>query len=252
VGDLVEELLARILLVLLTGLLAGLLSGLFGIGGGILMVPVLHYILRLEFPLATSISLLVIALNTPYGLLRQHRHSNVLWREGSLLVAGGAAGVIVAMLLRPHIPIPVFKGLFAVVAGLAAYRLVRPLHPPVKRIHPLWLPVAGFAGGLAAHWLGIGGGLVMVPVLLFLGTAIHLAVATSLLPVFTNAAVSTLFDLPLISHHLALAIPLAVGAVVGIRGGVGLANRLPALRLQRAFAAVLTLLAVYMLIDALG
>jgi uncharacterized protein len=246
-----EDLILRVIVALATGVLAGTTAGLFGVGGGIIIVPILHYVLGLEFPLATAISLLVIAVNTPFGIVRQHHHRNVLWGQGLLLILGGAVGVLIAMALRPFIPIPFFKVLFALIAGAAGFRLIRPLKPPKKRVSPAWLPLVGVAAGMIAHWLGIGGGLLIVPTMLFLGTAIHQAVATSLVPVFTNAAVSTAFDIPLLIHHLGLAIPLVIGAIVGIRGGVHLANRLSPIRLQRAFAVVLGLLAVYMLYDAL-
>jgi uncharacterized protein len=244
------ETLLAVLLVVLVGLAAGLVSGLFGVGGGIIMVPVLHYVVGLDFVLSTQISLFVIALNTPMGLYRQNRHGTVLWRRGIVLGVSGLAGVAVAVLLRPFVPVAVFKGLFALVAGFAAYRMWVPVRPRKKKVSPAWLLVAGFAAGMAAHWLGIGGGLLMVPAMVFLGTAIHQAVATSLVPVFSNAAFSTMGDLPVLVHELGWVVPLALGAVVGIRGGVGLANRLPAQTLRRAFSVVLVVLGAYMLLDA--
>ncbi len=244
------ELVLTLLFVLLVGLAAGLVSGLFGVGGGIVMVPVLHYALALDFVLATQISLFVIAVNTPFGLWRQQRHATVKWRRGFLLALGGLAGVFVAVLLRPVVPVFVFKGLFAAVAGFAAFRMWRPVRAPDRPVSPFWLPVAGFFAGIAAHWLGIGGGLLMVPAMVFLAMPIHHAVATSLVPVFTNAAFSTIWDLPVLVHEMRWVLPLTLGALLGIRGGVGLANRLPAVGLRRAFSVALALLGAYMLFDA--
>ncbi len=238
---------------LLTGLVAGLAAGLFGVGGGIVLVPVLHYGLRLPFVLSTQISLLVIALNTPFGLLRQHRrHGTVRWREGLLLTAGGAVGVAAAIALRPFVPVTALKVLFALVGVFAAYRLLRPLEVRRHGSSRWVLALAGVAGGMAAHWLGIGGGLIMVPALVFLGLGIHEAVATSLVAVFTNAAVSTLWDLPVLVHHLADALPLVAGALAGVGLGVHYANRTAALRLRRLFAIFLLTMALYVLVDTIA
>lgn len=240
-----------ILVALLAGLLAGLAAGLFGVGGGVVMVPVLHYLLGLPFVLSTQVSLFVITVNTPFGLWRQHKHGNVRWRHGLGLTLGGAVGVAVAILLRPFVPVDALKVVFAAVGLFAAYRMFRPLVLERHGHNPLVLVLAGLAGGMAAHWLGIGGGLIMVPALVFLGLSIHHAVATSLVAVFTNAAVSTLWDLPVLVHELPRAIPLAIGAVVGIRLGVRTANRTHPTGLRRAFAVFLGLMALYILYDTL-
>lgn len=236
---------------LIAGLLAGLAAGLFGVGGGVVMVPVLHYMLGIPFVLSTQLSLFVITVNTPFGLWRQHQHQNVRWRMGGLLVAGGAVGVAGAIWLRPLIPIAGLKVVFASVGLFAAYRLVRPMRLKRHGTSRLPLLLAGVVGGAAAHWLGIGGGLIMVPALAFLGVGIHQAVATSLLAVFSNAAVSTLWDLPVLIHELARAVPLAIGAVGGIRLGVHMANRTKPRPLRRGFAVFLALMALYVLYDTL-
>lgn len=236
----------------LAGVLAGLAAGLFGVGGGVVMVPVLHYGLGVDFVLATQISLLVIAVNTPVGLWRQQRHGNVRWDRGAILALGGVVGVAVAKALRLFIPVLAFKGLFALVALYAAIRIFRPAKVEPHEASRWWLLPAGVLGGAAAHWLGIGGGLLMVPILVLLGTRIHYAVATSLVAVFSNAFVSTLFDLPRLVHHLDVAVPLAVGAVVGIQSGVKMANKTTAGRLQRGFAVFLLAMALYVLGDTLA
>ena len=238
---------------LVAGFAAGVVSGLFGVGGGIVMVPVLHYALGLPFALSTQVSLLVIAVNTPLGLLRQHRgHGTVRWQHGALLALGGVAGVLLAAALRPYLSIATLKIFFALAALFAAYRMVRPVAVRPHEASALWLVPAGVVAGAAAHWLGIGGGLLMVPALVFLGTSIHQAVATSLVAVWTNAAFSTLLDLPGLVHHLLDALPLVLGAVFGIVLGVHLANRSPAPGLKRGFAVFLGLMALYVLIDAVG
>ncbi|MBW3581595.1 MAG: sulfite exporter TauE/SafE family protein [Euryarchaeota archaeon] len=247
---------ADVLLSLLAGGVAGVVAGLFGVGGGIIMVPILHYGLGLPFHLATMVSLGVITVNTPFGLHKQHERRNVRWKRGVFLGLGGAIGVLLGVWVWARVPdatlVPILKSVFALLLLYAAWRMTG--HEPTMHDienDALLIP-AGIVAGLAANLLGIGGGLLMVPVLVFTGTVIHHAVATSLVAVFTNAALSTAIGFPVLVHHLLFALPIAIGAIFGIRGGVRLANALKAERLRRVFALGLVLIGIGIVVDAVG
>jgi uncharacterized membrane protein YfcA len=204
----------------------------------------LHYGLGVAWTHATAISLAAIALQTPTGVLGHARRGAVDWRLAAPLALGGLLGVAAGDRLEPHVAVPWLKVLFAVLMGLAAWRLVAaPPAPHAHGRHPALLLAVGVAAGIVSQLLGIGGGLLTVPVLALLGVPIHVAVGTSLVPVFTNAALAT-------AIHLARHVPLLAGVVLGLGSllgvplGVRIAHGLPERGLRRVFAGALTLAAV--------
>lgn len=236
-----------ILGLLAAGALAGLLSALFGIGGGIVLVPVLHYLLGFGWVEATQLSLVAIMVQSPTGVWQHARRGAVDWRIATPLCLAGLLGVVIGDVLQPLVAVPWLKVLFAVLMGLAALRLAVPQPPVAADARPLGLAglyLLGLAAGIVAKLLGIGGGLVTVPVLALTGLPVHLAIGSSLVPVFTNAAVASGQAL---AHGLAWlpTVPLALGALAGVPLGAHLAHSLKEHGLRRVFAAGLTLAALY-------
>jgi uncharacterized protein len=231
------------LLLLLVGAAAGILSGLFGIGGGILMTPVLHYVVDRPWAEAVALSLFAIAVQSPLGVYQHARRGSVDWRLGALLAAATLPGVWLGAWLLPRVPVGYLKVAFAAVMAVGAWRMVARL--PEPRVRPLRLVTftVGVFSGVASRLFGIGGGLVTVPVLVMAGTAPHLAVGSSLVAVFVAAAVATGGTL----HHLhpSSGILLGIGALLGVTSGVGLAHRMNAQHLKGWFAGALVLAAFY-------
>jgi uncharacterized protein len=236
-----------ILGLLAAGALAGVLSALFGIGGGLVLVPVLHYLLGFGWVEATQLSLVAIMVQSPTGVWQHARRGAVDWRVAVPLCLAGLVGVVIGDALQPHVAVPWLKVLFATLMALAALRLALP-RPPVapgaRRPGPVGLYALGLAAGIVAKLLGIGGGLVTVPVLALAGLPVHLAVGSSLVPVFTNAAFASA---QAFAHGLDWlpAVPLAVGALAGVPFGAALAHSLKETGLRRVFAAGLVLAALY-------
>ena len=238
-------------LLLAAGLAAGLASGLMGVGGGIVLTPVLHYGLRMAWTEAVATSLLVIALQSPLGVWRHARRGAVDWPTGAALAVGGLAGVALGDVLLPHLPLAFLRVLFAAAMAVAAYRLVsRPPAPRTHR-HPPWLLVAlGAGAGVLARLLGIGGGILTVPVLGLMGVPVHTAVGSSLVPVFSNAAVASGANLAR-GLGWATALVLALGALPGTLLGVRAAHALPERGLRRVVAGTLAVAAVLVAASAL-
>lgn len=238
-----------ILGLLAAGAVAGVLSALFGIGGGIVLVPVLHYLLGFGWVEATQLSLVAIMVQSPTGVWQHARRGAVDWKVAAPLCLAGLLGVVIGDVLQPLLAVPWLKVLFAALMGLAALRLALPqaaaaVSADPKRLGLAGLYVLGLAAGIIAKLLGIGGGLVTVPVLTLTGLPVHLAVGSSLVPVFTNAAVASAQALAQGLHWLP-AIPLALGALAGVPTGARLAHSLKEQGLRRVFAAGLALAALY-------
>jgi uncharacterized membrane protein YfcA len=236
--------LGTLLGLLATGAAAGFLSTTFGIGGGILMVPVLHYGFGVSFPEATALSLLAMCLPASLGVYQHARRGAVDWRIGGTLAGAGLAGVALGIWLQPRVPTTGLKLLFAVVLVTAAWRLALPVPVREGRAGPVLLGLLGAGAGVASKLLGIGGGLVTVPVLTLSGVPVHTAVGSSLVPVFTNAAVA---GTAAVAAGLdgRLAVPLALASAVAGPLGTRLAHGMAPLGLRRAFAGLLVFTAAY-------
>jgi uncharacterized protein len=102
------------------GLVAGALSGMFGVGGGILFVPTLVFVLDLTQLSAQATSLAAMIPVVAIGTWRQHRYGNVRWRPalvvGLFSIPGVAAGAAIASALSDHVLRKLFAGLLVLVA----------------------------------------------------------------------------------------------------------------------------------------
>ncbi|MEB3831460.1 sulfite exporter TauE/SafE family protein [Phormidium sp. CCY1219] len=102
------------------GLLAGLLAGLFGVGGGVVMVPLQVIVLQVPIKQAVPISLGAIVLISASGLLRHAYQGNVLWFTGLGIGIGAIVGAQVGTRLLPRLPAKIITLLFrALLLGLS-------------------------------------------------------------------------------------------------------------------------------------
>lgn len=233
------------IIVVVAGLGAGFFAGLLGIGGGILMVPLLHFVLGHDWHTSVAVSLVVMTIHAPLGVYRHHQKGAVSWRMAAPLVAGGVGGVLAGIWLAPRIAVPLLKLAFAVLMVLAAWRLVA--KPPAPRTETRPWPILvllGAGAGLVSRLLGVGGGILTVPALVLFAVPVHLAVGTSLVPVFSNAALATLFNVGRALPWREAAV-LAATALVGQLGGVRAAHALPDKGLRRFVAASLVVAALW-------
>jgi uncharacterized membrane protein YfcA len=115
----------HVVLAVTIGLAAGILAGLFGVGGGILFVPVLTLVLGLEQHQAQATSLLAILPTVAVGTWRQQRYGNVRWQSSLLLGIAGIGGVIAGGVLAESLPGNALRRLFGVLLVLTAAQLAR-------------------------------------------------------------------------------------------------------------------------------
>lgn len=244
--------------VLAAGLLAGLASGLFGVGGGILMVPAALYLVPgTDFHIAKAVSLVVIVASAGVGIWTHHQHKSVDFRKGALLALGGFAGAATSVFGVERLDDGILTAAFGLVLAAMGLRLALAGNPKPrdlsKRARTLYLLGLGALSGLLSGAFGVGGGIVMVPGMVFAGIGMHLAVGTSLVAVLGNAIGGTASHLALGYGNvlLTIGIPLAIGAVPATYVGSKLAHRLHADRLKRTFGYFLVLVGAWMVVDAL-
>ena len=258
---------------LATGLAAGVLAGLLGVGGGIVIVPVLYSVLsalgvdetvRTHVAVATSLATII---PTSIASARAHaRKGAVDWSLARALgpwnFIGAAFGAVVAVSIDGQN----LGRVFGIAALIVAFDLAR--HRPAEAIadpemKTLGAPIAaplGTAIGFVSALMGIGGGTLAVPALRYLGVGMHRAVATSATLGLVIAAPSAIgfivggqnvADLPPFSIGYVNAagfVIIATATFMTASIGSRLAHALSARALRLVFAAFLTVTAARMLI----
>ncbi|GAA2246834.1 sulfite exporter TauE/SafE family protein [Herbiconiux moechotypicola] len=246
------------------GLLGGVLSGLFGVGGGIVMVPLLVLLTGMDQKRASTTSLLAILPASIAGSVTYFVGGQVDLLAGALVAVGGIVGAWAGARLLRRIPVGWLRWTFIVLLVAVAVRLV--LVPPARGGNGLdWgsgtastvltvlaLIALGVVMGVASGLFGIGGGLVMVPsfiALFSLGDL--LAKGTSLAAMIPTAASGSLTNLR--GGMVSLRDGLVVGAAATAAsfGGVALAFLLPATVAAWLFAALLVIAAAQLAVRAL-
>ena len=175
-------------LYLATGLFTGLLSGLLGIGGGLILVPILSFIFtRLGFPLvyvmqlALGTSLAVIILTSIASSRAHHSHHNVDWAIVKKIALGIIIGAFLGSLVAAKFDASVLKGLFIIYVFLVALQILNNYAPNPARILPRRpaLNCVGIVIGWVSSFVGIGGGTLSVPFLIYCNIDTKRAIGTS-------------------------------------------------------------------------
>ncbi len=240
------------------GLLVGCYGSLVGAGGGFVMVPVFLLVFRFPPPLAAGTSLAVVCANAASGSYSYFRQRRIDLRSGWQFAAATVPGSIAGVYLLRLLSARTFEIIFgALLSGLGLFMALKPRHPDAEELsgealeagvppgvvlrqlvdrkgarysyrYPWWRGIAlSLAVGMFSSLLGIGGGPLHVPGMVFmLGFPVHIAVATSHFVLALSSFVATCVNLALEQVHLPTAAIMGVGAILGARGGTALAGRL--------------------------
>lgn len=251
------------------GGVVGIMSGLFGVGGGFLITPLLFFI-GIPPAIAVATGANQVVASSFSGLLAHLKRRTVDMRMGWVLLIGGligsTAGVFVFNILRRlgqvelvvQLAYVLFLGVIGLMMlqeGLRALRRARHAAVPTKRHHHNWIhglpfkmkfrasglyisalvPMGvGALVGLMAAIMGVGGGIIMVPAMIYLlGMPTKVVVGTSLFQVTALSAYTTLMHA--VSYNtvdIMLAVVLILGGVVGAQIGTLIGTRLKAEQLR--------------------
>ncbi len=111
--------------VVLLGLIAGVLSSLLGIGGGIVLVPGMIYLLNLPVDKAVGTSLAIILPTALMGVYRHSVYGNVNWKVALLIITGSVTGAYLGAWLSRFVPADILKKIFALFITLVAIKMWR-------------------------------------------------------------------------------------------------------------------------------
>lgn len=239
---------------LVIGLALGLLMGLTGAGGSLIALPLL---LSLHLPLrdAIGVSLGAVAISSLIGTLPRVRQRLIAWPTVVLLTLTGLPGNAVGQWLGRYVPEELLIIGFSLLVLWSAWKMWRNAGlPPVegKRFRYVPLALLGLAVGLFSGLMGVGGGFLIVPGLLWFTPLTMLsATATSMAVVTWVSGGGFLLYLSAASPSYLLLGGLAAGGTVGVLTGSRLAQRLGGVVLQRLFALMLLLIALSLAVQKL-
>lgn len=239
------------------GLLAGFASGLFGVGGGIVIVPALTLLARFPAKLAAGTSLTAIVPISCAGLVGYATAGEVDLVAAALLTAGALAGAVVGTRWLRTLSGPALQWTFTATMVVTAVRLVLgddgdgAGRGALTVAAVAGLVVLGFAAGVLAGLLGVGGGIITVPLLtIAFGMPLVLAKGTSLAMILPTSLVGTF------RNRAAGLTAMRPGMVVGLAGVLSafLASRLSlgldARTSSLLFSALLVVVAVRLALTA--
>lgn len=177
-------------LALLIGCGIGVIVGALGAGGGIVSVPILVNFLGFAPHEATNASLVIVAATAITALPAKLKAGNVRFKEGLVFAAGAALGAIGGKMLNSAISEQLLViGLVALLLCVGTFMILykqQPVSGEGKPRNGLLVPIAGVATGFLTGMFGIGGGVIVVPVLIaVLGLSIQQAAGTSLIVMLT-------------------------------------------------------------------
>jgi uncharacterized protein len=235
------------------GLTAGMLGGLLGIGGGILIMPLLRFVLGFEPAYAVGTCMVAVFFTTLGGSWKHFKLRHIDFRLILPVIISGLLSTIIFSLLFFHLSyndtwLDIVTGVvFSLVAfrmlweGITEYLKKRPSGNSGQRTKSsLSAKVTiGSAAGLLPGLLGIGTGALLVPAFTFaLNVPIKTAIGSSLACFSLNAFASSLLKLAQGFVQIPVLVPLCLGTLIGAQFGATLNGRLNAPSLKVLFGAV--------------
>jgi len=271
------------LFIIALGFLVGLLSGMFGVGGGFLTTPLLIFY-GIPPTVAVASATTQITGASVSGVHAHWRRGGVDLRMGAVMIVGGLIGSVMGAglfrVLQNGGQIDLIIGfLYVVLLGsigglmlrdaLVALGWVQPAEPEDKPRHNKWVaslpgrwrfyasglyisplaPLAlGFVAGMLTVLLGVGGGFILIPAMIYLlGMAARVVIGTSLVMILAVSAATTMVHaLTTQSVDIVLAGLLLVGGVIGAQYGARLTTRMKPDLLRLALAVIILAVALRM------
>jgi uncharacterized membrane protein YfcA len=281
----IAELSLNVVLLLLMGFAIGFLSGMFGVGGGFILTPLLIF-LGVPPAVAVGTSASQVTAASVSGSIGHWRRNNVDLKMGWILVAGGFVGAIVGVRvlgfliahgqLEPFVAVS-YVVLLGVVGTLMLIESVHVLRVgpakagtsmrrggshtwldglPLKvrfrhsRIYASLIPFVAIGAivGLLTAIMGVGGGFLLVPAMIYLlRIPTRIVIGTSTAQILVVAAFTTVLQSAMnYTVDILLSVPLMAGSVVGAQFGVGFSDRFKAEQLRALLALIVLAVAVRM------
>lgn len=229
----------------------GVSLGLIGGGGSILTVPILVYFLGVETHEAVGMSLAVVGATSFFGAYLHHKKGTLKIKSGLLFGVSGIFGAFLGSplthLIAPSILMLIFAALMFVVAISMLWRKRNTENTKKHEVNPTKAILAGFGVGVLTGFLGVGGGFLIVPALVFFGgLTMKEAIGTSLFVIALNCVAGLLGHLSYGMFNLQMTFLVTILAVGGAIAGTILSHRFSVANLQKSFAFLVLAVAIFL------
>lgn len=239
------------------GILAGLLGALLGVGGGVVMLPATQFLMNFPPTLSIGTTLFAVIFTSASGAFGHFRVGNVLARASLLIGVGGLMGVGLGShifkqyLSRSATLLELLLGILflymAVRMACEAWRMAQPEAEntavktaearPAQSMLAAQLLLLGLVTGLLSGIMGLGGGFIMVPgIMWIMSVSPYQAVGSTLLAMFPIALLGGLIKLQQGFVNLPVSLLLGMGTIVGAQLGVKISSRVKPLLFKTIFA----------------
>ncbi|MDC0011893.1 sulfite exporter TauE/SafE family protein [Octadecabacter sp.] len=284
----IAEVSVNAFLLLGLGGIVGILSGMFGVGGGFLMTPLLFFI-GIPPAVAVATEAVQIVASSFSGVLAHLRRKSVDLRMGTVLLIGGLVGAALGVLLFNYLKslgqvdllvklcYVVFLGVIGGLMFVESWRAIRRSKvvggPPLRKKHgwvhalPFKLKfrvsglyisvipplIVGLLVGILAAIMGVGGGFIMVPAMIYLlGMPTKVVIGTSLFQIiFVTAFTTMLHATTNFTVDIVLAVLLLVGGVIGAQVGARIGVKMKAEQLRILLAIMVLVVCGKLALDLL-
>jgi hypothetical protein len=219
--------------------IVGLALGLLGSGGSIVTLPVLIYVAHIPGHQAVGMSLVIVGGTSALGCLLHRRRGTIDLRVALLFAGSGLPAAFVGASFTHLVSARILLLCFGALLLPVGFRMIMGNGPvqPRRPGNPARSLLSGLAVGLLTGFLGVGGGIIVLPALvLFAGLEMKAAIGTSLAVIAANCLAGLFGQLRYLNFDWPLALVFLAAAAAGMLGGQTLSRRVSSTSLRRAFA----------------
>ncbi|OPY68323.1 MAG: Sulfite exporter TauE/SafE [Syntrophorhabdus sp. PtaU1.Bin002] len=235
----------KITISLVSGLLGGFFGGLLGLGGGVIMIPLMTWLARITQHRAHGTSLVAVVFTALSGAGAYYIHGKLDWKIALILAASATVTARFGARFAHSLSEKGLKKAFGFFLVFASVMLAAKGYLPIKNLGLDWwfsgvlFLMIGSLTGFVSGLMGVGGGGIMVPLMVILGNmGQHIAQGTSLLAMVPASMSGAATHYKLGNVDTGLVWGLSIGSLIGAYFGATTANLFPELYLRIAFAAL--------------
>ena len=230
------------------GLIGGFLSGLLGLGGGVVLLPLLTWAGNVPLKLATGTTLVQVIIAAAIGVIAHYRGGMVDFRLGLVLGIAGIAGGIAGSFLSVPLSTQSLEFIFLFIVGIAIVLLfisqkLYDIHPQGGKFNKILGSAIGFGVGSLTGLLGVGGGFLIIPLMIYcLNIPLRVAIGSSLLFILISSLGTFVVKFKIGHVHLLTTMLVISGSVIGALLGVYVSRRTQVKFLRLALLTILVLI----------